>query len=128
MGVGNVIAAVEVIVHVNFPVAIEGVNAAIEKVELFGELQRSGERRNFAEEILQRRGLAVEIDEEEVFPGVEAHGNEAVIGAAEIADAFELHHALQGAIVAIGPTVIGTAKLFGAAFFLGDNRGGVMAA
>lgn len=128
MRVGHVIAAVEVVVHIDFPVAIEGVDAAIEIVELFGKLQRGGERGDFAEKFREGRGLAVEIDEEEVFPVVEAHGNEAVIGAVEIADAFEFHHALEGAIVAVGPAVIRAAELFRAPFFLGDDGSSVMAA
>jgi len=126
--VGHVVTAIEIIVHVNFPVAIEGVDSAIEAVELFGELQRSSECGNFAEEIEEGRGLAIEIDEEEVFPDVEAHGNEAVIGAVEIADAFKFHHALEGAIVAVGPAVVRAAKLLCATFFLGNDGGGVMAA
>lgn len=128
VGVGHVVAAIEIVVHIDFPVAIEGVDAAIEVVERFGELQRGGERGDFAEEFQEGRGFAVEIDEEEVFPDIEAYGNEAVIGAAEIADAFELHHALEGAIVAVGPAVVRAAELFRAAFLLGDDGGGVMAA
>src|SRR5208337_1620021 len=62
------------------------------------------------------------------FPGVEAHGNEAVIGAVEIAHALEFHHALEGAIVAVGPAVIRTAELFRATLFFGNDGGGVMAA
>ena len=50
VGVGDVIAAVEIVVDVDFPVAIEGVDAAIEVLELLGELQRGDEFRNGAEE------------------------------------------------------------------------------
>lgn len=92
VGVGNVIAAVEIIVDVHFPVAVERVDAAIEEVQFFGEFQRRDEYGNFAEKFCQRRGLAIEIDENKIFPGVDAHGNESVIGAIEIADALEFHH------------------------------------
>ena len=128
VGVGHVVTAIEIIVHVNFPVAIEGVDAAIEVVDLFGELQGSSECGDSAEEFEEGRGLAIEIDEQEVFPDVEAHGNEAVIGAVEIADALEFDHALEGAIVAVGPAVVGAAKLFRATFFLWNDGGGVMPA
>jgi hypothetical protein len=93
VGVGNVIAAVEIIVDVNLPVAIQSVGAAIEVVEFFAHLQGRDYFRNLAQEILQRHGVAIEIDEHETFPGVHADGHEAVVGAFEIADTFEFHHA-----------------------------------
>jgi hypothetical protein len=34
--VGNVVPTVEIIVHVDFPVAVESVDAAIEEFEFFG--------------------------------------------------------------------------------------------
>src|SRR6202158_5722690 len=46
----------------------------------------------------------------------------------EIADAVELDHAFEGAIDTVGPTVVGAAKLSGAAVGFGDDGGGVMAA
>src|SRR5882724_515875 len=36
VGVGNVIAAVEIVIHVNFPIALQRVDAAIEKFEFLG--------------------------------------------------------------------------------------------
>ena len=50
--------------------------------------------RHGAEEVVQRRGAAVEIDEDEILPDIDANGHEAVVGAIEIADAVELDHAL----------------------------------
>ena len=77
---------------------------------------------------MERHGFAVEIDEDEIFPGVDADGDEAVVGAIEIADAVELDHAFEGAVDAVGPAVVGAAKLFGAAVGFGDDGGGVVAA
>ena len=128
VGVGDVVAAVEIVVDVDLPIAIERVDAAIEVVEFFCELERGDEFGDGAEEFLERHGFAVEIDEDEIFPGVEADGDEAVVGAIEIADAVELDHAFEGAVDAVGPAVIGAAKLFGAAVGFGDDGGGVVAA
>ena len=78
-------------------------------------MQRRDEFGDFAEEFTERGGVGVEIDEDEILPGVHAHGDEAIIGAIEIADAFELDHAFERAIVAVGPAVIGAAEIFRAA-------------
>jgi hypothetical protein len=123
-----VVTAVEIIVHVDFPVAVQRVDPAIEVVELFGELERRDEFGNFAEKFPEGSGSAIEIDEDEIFPNVYAHGNKAVIGAIEIADALELDHALQDAIVAVGPAMIGAAELFGTTVGFENDGGGVMAA
>jgi hypothetical protein len=128
VGVGDVVAAVEIVVDVNFPVAIEGVDAAIEVLELLGELQRSDEFRNGGEEFAKRGGLGIEIDEDEIFPGVDGDGDEAILRAIEVADAVELDHAFEGAVDTVGPAVIGAAKLPGAAVGFGDDGGSVMAA
>src|SRR6266404_4829639 len=128
MGVGDVIAAVEVVVDVDLPVAMERVDPAVEVAQLFRELQGSDEFGNGAEERAKRYGLRSKIDEDEIFPGVDADGHESVLRAVEIADAVEFDHALEGAVYAVGPTVIGTAKLLGAAVGFGDDGGGMMAA
>ncbi len=128
VGVGNVIAAVEIVVDVDFPVAIESVDAAIEVLELLRELQRGDEFRNGAEEFAKWGGLGIEIDEDEIFPSVDTDGGKTILRAIEIADPLELDHAFEGAVDAVGPAVIGAAKLFGAAVGFGDDGGGVMAA
>src|SRR5260370_1317768 len=128
VGVGNVIAAVEIVVDVDLPVAIEGIDAAIEVLQLLRELQRGDEFRNGAEEFAKRGGLGIEIDENEIFPGVDADGDEAILRAIEIADSIELDQAFEGAVDGVGPAVIGAAKLLGGAVGFGDDGGGVMAA
>ena len=51
VGVGDVVAAVEIVVDVDLPVAIERVDAAVEVVELFGELERERRDRGRRREI-----------------------------------------------------------------------------
>jgi hypothetical protein len=128
VGMGDVIAAVEIVVDVDLPVAIQGIDAAIEVSELLRELQRGDEFRNGAEEFAKRGGLGIEIDEDEIFPGVYGDGDKTILRAIEIADAVEFDHAFEGAVDAVGPAVIGAAKLFGAAVGFRDDGGGVMAA
>jgi hypothetical protein len=54
--------------------------------------------------------------------------SQAVLRAVEIAHAVELDHAFEGAVDAVGPAVIGAAKLFGAAVGFRDDGSGVVAA
>jgi len=128
VGVRDVIAAVEIVVDVDFPVAIQGIGAAIEVSELLRELQWGNEFRDGGEELAQRRGLRIEIDEDEIFPGVDVDRHETILRAVEIADTVEFDHAFQGSVDAVGPAMIGAAKLFGAAVGFWDDGGGVMAA
>ena len=126
--VRNVIAAVEIIVHVHFPIALQRVDAATEILEFLGQLERRDQFRNFAEKILQRAGFAVEIDEDKIFPYIHFDGNEAVFRAVKIADSFKFDHTFERAIVAISPAVIRAAEILGATFRFGDHGGGVMPA
>src|SRR5579859_3577687 len=128
MRVGNVVAAVEIVVHVNFPVALQRVDTTIEEFEFPGELKGSNKFGNFTEKSLQRSGLAAQIDVDEILPSVDRNLDEAIFRAIEVADAFEFHHALERAIVAVGPAVIRTAKIFFAALWFCDDRSSVMAA
>ncbi len=69
----HVVAAIKVVVHVDLPVAIQGVDAAIEVLERFGELQWRNEFGDFAQKFPQGRGSPVEIYENEIFPCVQAN-------------------------------------------------------
>jgi len=124
---GNVIAAVEIVVDINFPIALQRVNAAIEEFEFLDELERRDEFGNFAEKILERCGFAVQINADKIFPSVDGDGDETVFGAIEIADAVEFDHAFERAVGAVSPAVIRAAEILGAALRFGDDGGGVVA-
>ena len=72
--------------------------------------------------------MSVEIDEDEVFPDVDADRNKTVIGAIEVANAFEFNHAFEGPVVAVGPSVIGTTEILDATLVFRDDRSGMVAA
>ena len=72
--------------------------------------------------------MAIEIHKNEIFPSIDAHRNQTIVGALEIAHAFKLHHAFEGAVVSIRPAMIGTTKLLGTSALLRHYSGGVMAA
>jgi hypothetical protein len=123
-----VVAAIEIVVDVDFPVAIERVDTAIEVLEFLSELQRSDDFRNRREEFAERRGLGIEVNQDEIFPSVDADGNQAILRAVEIADSVEFNHTFEGAVDAVSPAMIRAAKLFGTAVGFRDDGGGVMAA
>ena len=102
-------------------------DAALEEVQ-GAEIERSNSLHQPAQEIRQGRGFRVEVHEDELLPGLHAHGKQAVLRAIERADALELRRALQRAIEAVAPAVIRTAKDAGRALRLGHDGRGVMAA
>src|ERR1700719_101065 len=77
---------------------------------------------------MQRGSVAVEVHENEILPGIYANGHKAVVGAIEIADAVELHHAFERAIDSVSPSMVRAAKLLGAALRLGDDGRSVVPA
>ncbi len=128
VGVRHVVATVEIVVDINFPIALQRIDATVEEFKFPAELKRCNEFGNFAEKMWERTGFAVEIDVDEIFPGVNGDGDEAVFGAIEVADAVEFDHTFERTVVAVGPAVIGAAEILGAALRLGDDSGGVVAA
>src|SRR5437867_192601 len=126
--VGNVVAAVKIIVHVDFPVTVQRIDAAVEVFQFFLQLQRRDQLRNLSEEFQERDGASVQIDENKILPGVHLDRHESVFRAIEIADALELHHAFERAIVAVRPAVVRATKLLCGALRFGDHSGGMMPA
>ena len=127
MQVRNVIAAVEVVVDEDLPVAVQAVRPALEEVQR-AEIERRNSLHQPAQEIRQGRGFRIEVDEDELLPGFHAHGQQSVLRAIEGADAFELRRALQRAVQAVAPAVIRTAQDAGRALLFGHDGGGMMAA
>ena len=97
-------------------------------MEILGKTKWRDQLRNFAEELLERRSLAIEIHKNKIPPCVDANGNQTIVGALEITHAFKLHHAFEDAIVSIRPTVIRTTKLLGTSALLRHYSCGVVAA
>ncbi len=119
--VRNVVAAVQIVVHEDFPVTLQHVNPPVEILQLLGELQRRHNCRNRAKKIAHRRRPAIQVHKHKILPSVHLHGHQPVFRAIEIAHALELHHAFQRTIVSISPPVIRTPELFRAAFRLRDH-------
>ena len=123
----HVVAAVEIIVHVNFPVAVESVFTPVEKMELL-ERQRLNHSGQAAQKIPQRAGMRIEIHEYEFLPDIHLHGHKSVLGAVKICHAFEFGHALQRAIEPVRPAVVRAAQVLGFSARLGHHCGSVVAA
>ena len=125
--VGDVVAAVEIVVDEDLPVAGDVIAGAGEVVELAETEGRdaAGER---AEEVGQGRGGGIEIDEEELLPDFDVDGDEAILLAVEIFDALKFGRAFERTIEAVIPSVVGAVKDGGLAAGIGDDGSGVMAA
>ena len=125
--VGNVIATVEIVIHEHFPVAGNVVGAPI-KVVQFRDAQWRNAPNETAEKFCKRRGVTIQVNEDETFPSLHANGNKAILRSIEILYAFEFGHAFQRAIEAVVPSMIGTVEKRGVATRLRYDCGGVVAA
>src|SRR5271166_160590 len=97
MQMGNVVAAVKVVINEDLPVAVEAVRATFEEAYR-REIQRRYALHQSAQEIHQRRGLRVETHKDKRFPHFYAHRNQSVPRAVERAHALKLRCTLQCAV------------------------------
>src|SRR5258708_2941745 len=123
----HVVAAVEVVVDEDLPVAMELVLAALEEREL-GETKGQNVRCEAAEVRVERGGGRIEVAQDEVLPRADAQRDEAVVFAIEALDPLELRRRLERAVERVRPAVVRAAKPLRAARRFGDDGRGVMAA
>ena len=120
------VVALEIIVDVDLPVAIDDVVAALDGLQAF-ELEAAGLFGNFAEIGRERLGVLIEIDEDELLPDFERQRDHAHGAAVEELDAFNIRRADQTAIERVGPAMIAATKDIFAAAVLRDGAGAVAA-
>src|SRR6267142_3456786 len=118
---GNVIA-LEVVIYVNFPVAIDDVVAALRELQSL-ELEASRLLWNLPQVGGKRLGLGVEIHEDELAPSFAAQRHHAHGATVEEFDAFDVRRSNQAAVQCVGPAVVLAAQnIFGAAALRDGSR------
>src|SRR3954471_7024149 len=85
-------------------------------------------RNQFAEILLQRGRVRIEINEDEFFPDIHVQRQQTVLAAVEVADAIELGNSLERAIEAVGPAMIGTAQALSFTARFSHHRSSMMTA
>ncbi len=75
--VRNVIAAIEVVVNVDFPIAIEGVTPSRVEMEP-GQPERRNKGSEVSQEPMKRHRVSCEIYKYEVFPGLDRNRNQPI--------------------------------------------------
>src|SRR5579863_776696 len=105
MQMRHVIAAVEIVIHKYFPIAVDIEGASLEEVK-FPDAERRHPLNQPAKKVVQRRRIRIEIHEDKAFPSLDANGYQTVLRPIEVLHAIELGHAFQGSIQAILPAVI----------------------
>src|SRR5689334_4828041 len=103
------VVALEVVVDVHLPVAIDHIVATLDETQSC-KLKASRLFRNLAQKSGKRLGGEVEVDEDELFPGFAAKRDHAHRGAIEKFDAFDVGRADEPAVQSVCPAVIGAAK------------------
>src|SRR6266851_858867 len=125
MGDGYVIA-LEIVVYVNLPVAINDVVATFGKLQAL-KLETLCLPGNLTKICRERLGLQIEIHKDELFPRLAAQRHHTHGAAVEKLDALDVGRADEAAIQRVGPTVILAAQnIFAAA--AERHRPGAMAA
>jgi len=101
---GNVVA-LEIVVNVNLPIAIDDVVAALGKLQAF-KLKTTRLLRNLTEIRGQGLGLQIDIHKDEPFPGFAAKRHHAHGAAVEKFNTVNVRRTNQAAIQSISPAVI----------------------
>src|SRR5579864_3664382 len=121
------VSAIQIIVDVYLPVAMNVISSAIEIVEL-ADAERSDALHQATEKLLQRRRLRVEVHKDETLPGFHPDRNQTILRAIKVLHSLELRHAFERSVEAIFPTVVWTLQHHRLAAWLRHHRGGVMTA
>jgi hypothetical protein len=128
MKIGHVIAAVEVIIDKDLPVAVESVAPPLSPVEIT-QIQPSHSADEIgAEKVFERRASPIEFDEHPVLPDRGLDRREAVRRAIEVANAGEIRRPAKLSFERVSPAVIRTSQVARLAFGGGHDGGGMVAA
>src|ERR1035437_462637 len=121
------ISAIQVVIDVDLPVAVNVIGPAVEVVQL-ADAQRHNALDQTAEKLLQGRSLGIEVHEHKALPGFNADWNQAVLTAIKVLHAIELRHAFERSIQTVFPTVVRTLQNLRVAAGLGHDCRGMMPA
>src|SRR5262245_5222519 len=127
MKIRHVIAAVEVIIDKDLPVAIERIAPPLRPVEITQIQPANSADEIGAEKVFERRAAPIEFDEHPVFPDCGFDGRETVRRAIEVADAGEIRRPAKLPFERVSPAVIRAAQIARLAFWRGHDGGGMVA-
>src|SRR6516164_6599829 len=122
----HMVSAVQVVVDVDLPVAVNVVSAAIKELQP-ADPERRNALHDSPEKFVQRRSFRIEVHEYETLPHFDSDRHKAVVRAAEVLHAFELGHAFERTIQTILPTVVRTLQDLRLSTRLRNNGGRMMA-
>src|SRR6516164_2450139 len=114
--------ALEVIVDVHLPVAIDVIIVAFGEGQAF-EWKSARKLRNIAKIIGKRKSAAIEIHKNELLPGFATHRNHTHGAAIEQFDAIDFGSADEAPIERVGPSVVSAIQHASATRTLGDRTG-----
>ena len=130
----HVIAAVEIVIHKDFPVAVKDVMAAFHPVKV-AQIKRTnlidqlGAKKVFKGVFSMKRfgARAFQSDEHPLLPHRSLHRHETISRSIKVADTSEIRSAFQLAFQRISPTMIGTTELVCVSFGFSHDGGRMMA-
>src|SRR5690349_17773549 len=122
---GNVVA-LEIVVDVNLPIAVDHVVAALGEFQTF-ELEAAHLLGNLSQAGGERLGVEIEIHKDKLAPGFAAQRHHAHGAAVEEFDAIDVRRANQAAVERVGPAMILAAQNVFAAAAERDGPGAMTA-
>src|SRR6266480_3596905 len=124
----HVVAAIEIVVDVYLPVAIQVIHTAIEVPQLLVQLQRRRQVWYSAEKIAQGNTPPIQVYKNKVFPDVHPNRHKSIRRTIEIAYAVKFHDAFERAVDPVGPAVVRASELLRATRGFGHDRRGMVPA
>ena len=123
---GYVVAAIEIVIDEDLPVAMDVESATVEVMK-FADAEGGNAFSQAAEKVGERHCIIVEVDEDEALPGFDSYGNQTVLRAIKILDSFEFGHTFQRTVESVVPAMIRTVQDGGLAAGFGYDGGSVVA-
>src|SRR5262245_23356596 len=124
MEMRDVVAAVQIIIYKNFPVAVERISPALHPAEGAKSQFPHSTDQIRAEKVLERRSPPIELHKHPVLPDRRLDRRQTILRTIEVADAGEIRRPAKGAFERVGPAVIRTTKIAGLSFGRSHDGGG----
>src|SRR5262245_2234865 len=128
MKMRNVVAAVQIIIDKNFPVAVDRIAPAVHPAEGVESQFLHSTDQIRAKKALERRSLTIELHKNPVLPDSRLDRRQTIRRAIEAADAGEIRGPAKGPFERVGPAVIRTTKIAGLSSGRGHDGGGMVTA
>ena len=119
---GNVVAAIQIVIDENLPIAVERVMPLLQPEQVVETKALDAGQQIRAEKSVERRAASVDLDEDPFLPQTNLDRNETIHGRVEIAHAGKIRCSFQLALERVRPSVVRTAQMLSGSFAARSRR------